>query len=317
MGIKDWSTTPGSNGTISGINVAEGCLPGNINDAIRQLMADVRQGQIDAQNDKPHWCGTAGGTADALTLTPDPAITAYVAGQTFSFVAAAANTGAVTVAISSLAAKAVNVNGTALAAGQIVAGSIYRLRFDGTSFQLAPESLGTAATRHIGTGAGQVPTSADIPSMGKMIGEVFALWDHIPGVTAPDNSGSAKYIKLTAGESGVGGYNNGLLTSETTSGSAPTIVSTAVISLADSPLNGRTVILINTERRFVRPGSSGTRQDSQNASHTHVYGSLASAGLSGGFAVVGNTGNNYAVSYSGGDEARPSSVGATYYMRVR
>lgn len=42
MAVSDYSTTPGSNTTISGINIAEGCPPANINNAIRQLMADVR-----------------------------------------------------------------------------------------------------------------------------------------------------------------------------------------------------------------------------------------------------------------------------------
>lgn len=42
MAIKDWSATPASNTSISGINIAEGCPPSGINDAIRQLMADLR-----------------------------------------------------------------------------------------------------------------------------------------------------------------------------------------------------------------------------------------------------------------------------------
>ena len=42
MAVTDYSTTPGSNTTISGINIAEGCAPGNINNAFRQIMADVR-----------------------------------------------------------------------------------------------------------------------------------------------------------------------------------------------------------------------------------------------------------------------------------
>lgn len=41
MPVTDFSTTPGSNTSISGINIAENCPPGNINNAIRQLMADV------------------------------------------------------------------------------------------------------------------------------------------------------------------------------------------------------------------------------------------------------------------------------------
>lgn len=44
MSISDYSTTPASNTSISGINIAEGCSPGGLNDAIRQLMADIAAG---------------------------------------------------------------------------------------------------------------------------------------------------------------------------------------------------------------------------------------------------------------------------------
>ena len=42
MPIKDYSTDPDLNVSISGINIAEGCPPSGINNAIRQLMADVK-----------------------------------------------------------------------------------------------------------------------------------------------------------------------------------------------------------------------------------------------------------------------------------
>ena len=41
MSVRDYSTTPSSNTTISSINIAEGCSPAGINNAIRQQMADV------------------------------------------------------------------------------------------------------------------------------------------------------------------------------------------------------------------------------------------------------------------------------------
>lgn len=43
MAVSDYKTNPDENTTISGINIAEGCAPSGINNAIRQLMADVRQ----------------------------------------------------------------------------------------------------------------------------------------------------------------------------------------------------------------------------------------------------------------------------------
>ena len=42
MPISEWSEVADQNTTISGINIAEGCPPGGINDAIRQMMADVK-----------------------------------------------------------------------------------------------------------------------------------------------------------------------------------------------------------------------------------------------------------------------------------
>lgn len=44
MGISSYNTNPASNTAISGINLAEGCNASGINDALRQLMADVAAG---------------------------------------------------------------------------------------------------------------------------------------------------------------------------------------------------------------------------------------------------------------------------------
>jgi hypothetical protein len=92
------------------------------------------------------YVATVGGTADAITLTPSPAITSYAAGQVFWFLASGANTTAVTVTVSGIAggAKAVKKNGTtALVAGDIASGAMTGLRYDGTNFQLAGAGLST------------------------------------------------------------------------------------------------------------------------------------------------------------------------------
>lgn len=92
------------------------------------------------------WCGTAGGTADVITLSPAEAITAYASGQRFQFIAASANTTAVTVAVSGLTAKALTWNGnTALAANDLVLGRIYEAQYDGTRFQLLEAPAASAA----------------------------------------------------------------------------------------------------------------------------------------------------------------------------
>lgn len=51
MGVKDYDLNPDNNTQINGINIAEGCPPSGINNAVRQLMADVKA-DSDAQNKK-------------------------------------------------------------------------------------------------------------------------------------------------------------------------------------------------------------------------------------------------------------------------
>ena len=77
-----------------------------------------------------------GGTADAITLTPSPVITAYVAGQTFTFEAEFDSTGNVTVNVSSLGAKAVYVDESQAGSEAIINGRVYDIIYDGTNFQL-------------------------------------------------------------------------------------------------------------------------------------------------------------------------------------
>ncbi len=50
--VSEWSSTPANNTDIGGINIAEGCAPSGINNAIRELMAQVKdmQSGTDADN---------------------------------------------------------------------------------------------------------------------------------------------------------------------------------------------------------------------------------------------------------------------------
>ena len=93
------------------------------------------------------WCGTATGTANALTLTPSVAVTTLTPGLTLLFKSSAsANTGAATIAVSSLTATTVQLNGAALVAGDIQASLWYIVVYDGTNFQL--NKIGIPATIH-------------------------------------------------------------------------------------------------------------------------------------------------------------------------
>lgn len=82
------------------------------------------------------WCGNAGGTANAITLTPTAAIAGYNTGDSYAFKATATNTTAVTVAISGQAAIAAQSDGNAMVGGEIVTGKWYRATYDGAALQI-------------------------------------------------------------------------------------------------------------------------------------------------------------------------------------
>lgn len=94
-------------------------------------------GQV--QDGAPIWGGTAGGTANARTIALTPSITAYAAGQRFTFInGAAANSGPATLAVSGLAATPVirEVDNAALVSGEMQAGTILTVTYNGSSFVL-------------------------------------------------------------------------------------------------------------------------------------------------------------------------------------
>lgn len=99
------------------------------------------------------------GAANAYVITPTPAITAYTVGQTFNFKAVNTNTTTSTLNVSGLGAITIKkVDGaTNLVSGDIKAGQVVEVEYDGTNFQIqspvgnAP--LTTQAFKFGGTGS--------------------------------------------------------------------------------------------------------------------------------------------------------------------
>lgn len=78
---------------------------------------------------------------DSYAITITPAITAYAAGQEFTFKAGTANTGACTLNVSGLGAKDIKKNyNEDLATGDIVANQIVKVVYDGTNMQMVSKS---------------------------------------------------------------------------------------------------------------------------------------------------------------------------------
>lgn len=67
--ISEWSATPADNTDISNINIAEGCSPANVNNAIRSVMAQVKDLQAGTSGDTiPIAAGGTGQTTATLAI---------------------------------------------------------------------------------------------------------------------------------------------------------------------------------------------------------------------------------------------------------
>lgn len=116
------------------------------------------------------------GNAKVITLNPAPA--EYIEGMALSFKNAIQNSGAVTINVNGLGTKSIlKSNGNTLASGNLKVGSIYTIRYNGTSFILQGDGgsgdatasdlrSGKTASTDAGDITGTVPTKGNTPSVG-------------------------------------------------------------------------------------------------------------------------------------------------------
>lgn len=255
----------------------------------------VNAGQIQAQ---VLTAFTTAGAAPSFTLAPSPAIQAYAAPLRLRVKFSAAGAGADTLNISGLGAKSLKQYDStgAKVAAVIASGQLTDVEYDGTDLVVLD------------------PLPADPWAM-QPIGVPFPVFDHLVGASIPSTTAGYRYIKLTASDA----YNAGVLTSESVSGSAPLVIASATISLAGSPMNGQTISLINTERRFIRAGLSGTLEFDQMVLHSHsgAYSS-SSVGVTPGGTGISALGSSVNTGNAGtGNETRSKNIGASFYMRIK
>lgn len=129
--VYDWSTTPGDNATADAdINWSEGMFPSVVNDSARQMMARL------AEYIGDNGIRTGAGTANAITVTTNSAITTPPNGMTVAFKALVTNTGAVTLGLNGgtgLKLRKIfagNTDATDLDAADVTAKGIYLAHFD-------------------------------------------------------------------------------------------------------------------------------------------------------------------------------------------
>ena len=148
---------------------------------------------------------TVAGT-DTITGTVSPSLTAYTAGQIFSFVVGTTNTGAVTLNIDGLGAKAVTRTGAiALVAGGMVTGQVALVEYDGTRFQLLDPNAFTDLLISGALTYGGVTLTNAVTGTGKMVLDTSptvnnpTVTNYVESVVAIGTVTSSSTLSLTSG----------------------------------------------------------------------------------------------------------------------
>lgn len=161
--IADLSTSEGSNSPLDSETITATTRP---SDYLRAHAAIIKEA-----------CGTVytATGADTISFSTTPTFAAYAAGMRFKFISAGANTGAASLEVNSLGAKAVTKEGTtALAAGDIASGATVEVVYDGTRFQLVagrsiqPLDATLTALAGVLTAASKIPYATALNTAGEL-----------------------------------------------------------------------------------------------------------------------------------------------------
>ncbi len=151
-----------------------------------------------------------GGTADAITATAPVSMAAYATGQRFSFVVGTTNTASATINVNAIAAKTIKKNGTQdLGAGDLLAGSVAEIYYDGADFQLVSRQCGAPAFSAYRSGSTQTVASGTM-TLAQLQSEEFDT------DSCFDSATNYRFTPLVAGyyrfDGQITGYANGSIT---------------------------------------------------------------------------------------------------------
>jgi hypothetical protein len=164
--ISEYSATAANNTDIGGINIAEGCAPSGINNAIRELMAQLKDQQVGTDGDN------------------------FTVGGAFTCTGAAVFSSTVAIAGASTIGGALNVGGASTIGGALNVGGA--LTASGNAVLSANVTLGTATTNTVTLNSATIvaPTELSISSTGAV---------KLPsGTTAQRPTGTAGQIRYNS-----------------------------------------------------------------------------------------------------------------------
>jgi len=153
--ISEFSATPANNTDIDSINIAEGCAPSGINDAIRELMAQLKDFQTGAVGDS--FNGPIGASTASTGAFTTLSASSTVSGTGFSTYLASppaiGGTAAAAVSATTLAASGAvtlsggTANGVTYLNGSKVLTSGSALQFDGSRFFVGTTAVTTSSSQ--------------------------------------------------------------------------------------------------------------------------------------------------------------------------
>jgi hypothetical protein len=136
---------------------------------------------------------------DTLTGTVVPALSAYATGNQFSFLVANTNTGAVTINVDGIGAKAITRTGTTpLVAGDMVAGQAVEIIYDGTRFQLVNGNSFTNLKVSGTLGVTGVATFTAQPIVSSLTASLPVFTDASKGLVSNTMTGTGNVVMSTS-----------------------------------------------------------------------------------------------------------------------
>lgn len=168
--ISEWSSTPASNTDVGGINIAEGMAPSDVNNAIREMMAQIKDQQ-------------AGYDGDNFTVGGNLAVTG-----TSAFTGASTFTGAVTV-------NNLVVNGNLSSDSEIALSN--KLRVQRTNFAGTGAISGTTLTITVAT-SGALYVGSLLTGTGVTAGTTISSFGTGTGGTGTYTVSASQTVSSTA-----------------------------------------------------------------------------------------------------------------------
>jgi hypothetical protein len=244
----------------------------------------------------------SGSAANTYVITPLPVVAAYAAGLELEVKIAHTNTGASTLNVNGLGAKAIvrNSDGAAVIAGDLQAGALYRMAYDGTSFRVLRMLLSEVKVLLNAPPTGLVTYAT--PGTYTFTAPAGVNWVFVRAWGGGGGGGGASATSSTAAGGGGAGYAHGFV--PVTPGNNYTVVVGAAGIAGSAPGvsggNGGNTTFNGTDIVAGGGQGGGGTNNSQNA--VQVSGGTASFGgtVVGGLAMVGAIGQDGASGGQGG-----------------